>query len=443
MICPIEYRYGRDKVKNIFSESEKYNYMLKVEVALMYSYFKLGLISKQDFEKIEKSAKNVKMDRIKAFEAQTKHDVMALVLALTEQAGSAGKFIHLGATSNDIIDTTTAIQFKEFIEILEQDLVNLENVLIDKSEKYKNTIMLGRTHGQWALPITFGLKLVVYLDEIHRHLTRVKESEKRVIVGKMLGAVGTGAGFEPYTQDIQKIISEYLGINLDIATTQVVERDRYIEFISIVSNIATTLEKIGTEIRNLQRPEIGEVSEYFDKEKQVGSSTMAHKQNPIISENICSLARIIRGFLVPMHESAILWHERDLTNSASERFIIPHSCVLIDDILVKMKNELDTLIVNEDVMFNNLNNAKYFVMDEPIIVALTKKGLGRQQAHEFVRFAAMQNKRMDEALLNIPEISKIITKEELESLFTPEKYLGESKNIIENVINRVFEDRKI
>ncbi|MEM3812175.1 MAG: adenylosuccinate lyase, partial [Thermoplasmata archaeon] len=399
MICPIEYRYGRDRVKDIFSESKKYDYMLKVEVALVYSYFKLGLISKQDFEIIEKAAMNVNIDRIKAFEAQTKHDVMALVLALTEQAGNSGKYIHLGATSNDIIDTSTAIQFKEFIKILKQDLLDLENVLISKSNQYKNTIMLGRTHGQWALPITFGLKLAVYLDEIHRHLTRVKESEKRVIVGKMLGAVGTGAGFEPYTQNIQKIISEYLGINLDFATTQVVERDRYIEFISIISNIATTLEKIATEIRNLQRPEIGEVSEYFDKEKQVGSSTMAHKQNPIVSENICSLARIIRGFIVPMHESAILWHERDLSNSASERFIIPHSCVLIDDILIKMKNVLDTLIVNEDVMHANLENARYFVMDEPIIVALTKKGLGRQQAHEFVRLAAMQNKRIDEALL--------------------------------------------
>ncbi|MEM0163141.1 MAG: adenylosuccinate lyase [Thermoplasmata archaeon] len=442
MICPIEYRYGRDRVKDIFSESKKYDYMLKVEVALVYSYFKLGLISKQDFEIIEKAAMNVNIDRIKAFEAQTKHDVMALVLALTEQAGNSGKYIHLGATSNDIIDTSTAIQFKEFIKILKQDLLDLENVLISKSNQYKNTIMLGRTHGQWALPITFGLKLAVYLDEIHRHLTRVKESEKRVIVGKMLGAVGTGAGFEPYTQNIQKIISEYLGINLDLATTQVVERDRYIEFISIISNIATTLEKIATEIRNLQRPEIGEVSEYFDKEKQVGSSTMAHKQNPIVSENICSLARIIRGFIVPMHESAILWHERDLSNSASERFIIPHSCVLIDDILIKMKNVLDTLIVNEDVMHANLENARYFVMDEPIIVALTKKGLGRQQAHEFVRLAAMQNKRIDEALLNIPEISKIITKEELESLTIPERYLGESENIIETVIKNVLEDRK-
>ncbi len=442
MICPIEYRYGRDIVKDIFSESKKYDYMLKVEVALAYSYFKLGLISKQDFEIIEKASMNVNIDRIKVFEAQTKHDVMALVLALTEQAGNSGKYIHLGATSNDIIDTSTAIQFKEFIKILKQDLIDLENVLIDKSKQYKNTIMLGRTHGQWALPITFGLKLAVYLDEIHRHLTRVKEAESRVIVGKMLGAVGTGAGFEPYTKNIQKIVSERLGINLDLATTQVVERDRYIEFISIISNIATTLEKIATEIRNLQRPEIGEVSEYFDKEKQVGSSTMAHKQNPIVSENICSLARIIRGFIVPMHESAILWHERDLTNSASERFIIPHSCVLIDDILIKMKNVLDTLIVNEDVMYNNLEKARYFIMDEPIIVALTKKGLGRQQAHEFVRLAAMQNKRIDEALLNIPEISKIITKEELESLTAPESYLGESEKIIETVIKNVLEDRK-
>jgi adenylosuccinate lyase len=442
MICPIEYRYGRDRVKDIFSEAKKYDYMLKVEVALMYSYLKLGLISNQDFETIEKASKNVNIDRIKVFESQTKHDVMALVLALTEQAGSSGKYIHLGATSNDIIDTSTAIQFKEFIKILKQDLLDLENVLISKSNQYKNTLMLGRTHGQWALPITFGLKLAVYLDEIHRHLTRIKESEKRIVVGKMLGAVGTGAGFEPYTQEIQRTISGYLGINLDIATTQVVERDRYIEFISILSNIATTLEKIATEIRNLQRPEIGEVSEYFDKEKQVGSSTMAHKQNPIVSENICSLARIIRGFIVPMHESAILWHERDLTNSASERFIIPHSCVLIDDILIKMKNVLDTLIVNEDIMYNNLEKARYFVMDEPIIVALTKKGLGRQQAHEFVRLAAMQNKRIDEALLNIPEISKIITKEELDLLTAPERYLGESENIIEAVIKNVLEDRK-
>ncbi|MBD6955620.1 MAG: adenylosuccinate lyase [Thermoplasmatales archaeon] len=441
MICPLEFRYGRDIAKSIFTEENRLRKMLKVEEALAYAYYRTGRIKEDDFLNIKKACENVKLERVKEIEKETKHDVMAIVKAITEIAGESGRYVHLGATSNDIVDTAVALQLKDFYAILEEDLKSLMKTLRKLSIRYRNTIMLGRTHGQHALPITFGLKCAVFLAEITRHYERILESRHRILVGKMMGAVGTGAGFGGKALEIESIVMDYLGLGVEEGPTQIIGRDRYIEFIYLISNISTTLERMATEIRNLQRPEIGEVQEYFDVEKQVGSSTMAHKINPITSENICSLSRIIRSFIIPSFENNILWHERDLTNSAGERFTIPHASILIDDIINKTIWVFENLKVNEERMRENLENVKYYIMDENIILKLVEKGMGRQDAHEIVRRYAItaQTNKMNfkDLFLSDNTVKKFINEKELEETVKPENYLGNSGDIIDRIIEKV------
>ncbi|MGC9125923.1 MAG: adenylosuccinate lyase [Thermoplasmata archaeon] len=441
MICPLEFRYGRDIAKSIFTEENRLRKMLKVEEALAYAYYRTGRIKEDDFLNIKKACENVKLERVKEIEKETKHDVMAIVKAITEIAGESGRYVHLGATSNDIVDTAVALQLKDFYAILEEDLKSLMKTLRKLSIRYRNTIMLGRTHGQHALPITFGLKCAVFLAEITRHYERILESRHRILVGKMMGAVGTGAGFGGKALEIESIVMDYLGLGVEEGPTQIIGRDRYIEFIYLISNISTTLERMATEIRNLQRPEIGEVQEYFDVEKQVGSSTMAHKINPITSENICSLSRIIRSFIIPSFENNILWHERDLTNSAGERFTIPHASILIDDIINKTIWVFENLKVNEERMRENLENVKYYIMDENIILKLVEKGMGRQDAHEIVRRYAItaQTNKMNfkDLFLSDNTVKKFMSEKELEETVKPENYLGNSGDIIDRIIEKV------
>jgi len=433
IISPIDYRYGRDEVKKIFSEEARLSYMLKVEGAIAEAEGELGIIPKEDAKNIVKYAntKFVDIKEVKKLEKEIGHDVMAMVRVLTQVSGQSGKFVHLGATSNDINDTATALQLKDFYSILEEDLFRLGKSLSILAYKYKKTPMMGRTHGQHALPITFGLKISVYLNEIMRHIERVRESKKRVIVGKFMGAVGTGAALGEKTIKIQEIIMRKLEIGYEEGPTQLVDRDRYVEYVSILSSIATSLEKFSTEIRNLQRPEIDEVQEPFNEDKQVGSSTMAQKVNPVISENISSLARIIRGFLNPMHESSILWHERDLTNSASERFIIPYTSVLLDDILNKMSNVFEGLKVNEKKMLDNLLNDE-LVLGEAYIMNLVRLGYGRQEAHEIVREASMKSRKTGVKLKDLIEEK---TGKRLDDI-NPLDYTGNSIMITESILKR-------
>jgi len=355
---------------------------------------------------------------------------MAMVKALTEVSNS--KYVHFGATSYDIVDTATALQLKDAVKILEKDLIGLKETLQGLARKHKKTLMLGRTHGQHAIPITFGLKMAVFATETGRHIERLNELKKRILVGKMTGAVGTGASFGKDALEIQKIVMNDLGLNAPKATTQILQRDRHVEFVCLLANIASSLEKFATEIRNLQRTEINEVAESFGK-KQVGSSTMAHKKNPITSEKICGLSRIIRGFVIPCFESSVLWHERDLTNSSSERFIFPHVCVLTDEILQDMKNVFDTLIVYPENMKRNLESSDR-IMAESVMIALTKKGMNRQKAHELVRKCAMKKGKFKDILLKEKEIRKIVSEKEINDALKPEKYLGCAEEIVENCV---------
>ncbi|MEE9152452.1 MAG: adenylosuccinate lyase [Thermoplasmata archaeon] len=441
-VCPLEYRYGREEMKTIFTEANKLQKFLDVEAALAEAHAELGNISKDDAWRIKSSANlnSISVEDVNAIEKVIKHDVMAVVKALSNKCGKAGESVHLGATSNDIIDCATALQLKEAIGLIMKALEALKKSLFNLAEKHKNTIMVGRTHGQFAVPITLGLKMAVFASEVQRHITRLEESRERILVGKMTGAVGTGAALGEQALQIQDIVMKKLGLKAEEASFQIVGRDRYIEFISILANIATSLEKFATEVRNLQRSEINEVSEAFDVKKQVGSSTMAHKKNPIVSENICGLARIVRSFLFPAFENNVLWHERDLTNSSAERFIIPHACILVDDILFKMRDVFDNLVVYPEIMRRNLESSQGLIMAESVMMVLTKKGVGRQEAHEIVRNCAMKATMEEigfpDALAENDIVSQTLSKEELEVALNPENYTGKAVEIVENLLKK-------
>jgi len=437
VVSPIDYRYGRKEVKEIFSEKSRIEYMLKIEASLARAEADLNIIPRNYADIIAKHANlsDVKIERVKEIEREIGHDVMALVRALSEVCGEAGGFVHLGATSNDILDTATALQLKRFYDYLEEDIGNLSKALYEKAKRHMKTVMIGRTHGQHALPITFGLKVAVYLAEMLRHSERVMESRKRVIVGKFMGAVGTGAALGKDSLKVQARLMEILGLRAEEGPTQIVGRDRLVEYVSVMAGISTTMEKLATEIRNLQRPEIGEVQEPFDESRQVGSSSMAQKINPVVSENIASLARIVRGFLIPMHESAILWHERDLTNSAAERFIIPYVSILTDDILTKMTKVIEGLKVNEDVMLKNVLNDD-LSLGEAYLMALVKAGFGRQEAHEIIRKASMDVRKKGGKLR---ERVEEIAGRKIKSI-SPLDYTGNAVAITRNIL-KMYEKR--
>ncbi|MGM0509935.1 MAG: adenylosuccinate lyase, partial [Thermoplasmatota archaeon] len=370
----------------------------------------------------------------------TKHDIMALVRVLGRYCGDAEKYIHLGATSNDIIDTGMALQLKEAIQVLKADLNSLRNMMAKRAEEHKKTVMIGRTHAQHAIPMTFGLKLAAYTSEIDRHIQRLEEAEKRVTVGKMSGAVGTGAALGDEAEEIQDIVMDDLGLGIEEATGQIVGRDRYAELISIAANISASLQKFSTEVRNLQRPEIMEAAEAFDTEKQVGSSTMAHKKNPITAENICGLARTLRGFVTPTFENIVLWHERDLSNSSSERITLSHTLVLLDDILAKSEKLFRNMEVFPENMKKNIQLSDGLVMAEPVMMHLSNKGMSRQDAHELIREASMiaraEDRPLKEVLFENDEVMEYTDKEALEEVFKPERYLGRAEEIVDEIVNK-------
>src|SRR3989440_6571694 len=444
LLCPIDFRYGRPKMKGVFEEESRLQRLLDVEAALARAEAKVGLIPEEAAAEIARKAttKRVTVKRVQELDEETRHDLMAVVLALTEACeGEAGKYVHLGATSNDILDTATALQLRDAIRLLEADIGARTGVLAGLASKYKRTVMLGRTHGQAAVRITFGLKVAVFASETARHGDRLREASPRIIVGKMSGAVGTGAAFGPYALDVQPAVMHDLGVGMEEAATQVVGRDRYAEFIAIVANLAASLEKFCTEVRNLQRTEIAEVAEAFETKKQVGSSTMAQKENPVASENVCSLARIVRSLVTPALENVPLWHERDLTNSAAERILIPHACVLIDEMVAKTTEIFRTLRVFPDRMKANLEATKGQVMAEAVMMALVAKGLGRQEAHKLVRDVAQDARtkgtHLREALLAEARISKLLSKSEIETAMDPMAYLGQSTAIVESTLKRI------
>lgn len=443
-VCPLDFRYGRKEIKKVFGETSKLQYLLDVEAALARAHAAVGNISKKAADEISKksSVKYVTVKRVNEIEKETRHDIMAVTKALSETcSGDAGKYVHLGATSYDIVDTANALQFAQATDLIKAQVRELRVTLVGLAKEYKNTIMAGRTHGQYSIPITFGLKMAVYAMEVDRHLERLHECKSRLLVGKMSGAVGSGAAMGKHALKIQELVMADLKLGTEEASTQIVGRDRYIELLSVLANIASSMEKFATEIRNLQRSEIGEVSEAFEAKKQVGSSTMPQKRNPILCEQICGLARVIRSFIIPAYENAIQWHERDLCNSSSERFILPHSLIMTDWIVFQMNKVFRNLQVYPERMRENLENSKGLPMAEAVMTKLVEKGMGRGDAHELVRTcslkAASENKQLLSALLENPKITKQLKKKELEEVMNPRNYLGVSDKIVDQVVKKL------
>ena len=441
-VSPLDYRYGRDEAKHIWSREGRHTRQLEVERALVWAHCQLGRVTVEDYDKVADIADPgiVTADRVDEIEAETKHDIMALTKAMAEAAGDAGWCIHLGATSNDIVDSAVALQIKDSIVMQRDALKQLMETLCEIAERERDTVMLGRTHGQAAVPITFGLKVAVWVDEFSRHLERLGELSSRATTGKFLGAVGTGAAQGEQAFELQSLIMGELGLGTPVATTQVVGRDRYIEWVGWMANVATSVEKVLQEVRNLQRTEIAEVAEAFDTDKQVGSSTMAHKRNPITSENACGLARIVRSMIVPSYENALLWHERDLANSSAERFTLSHSMILLDDILAKTDRVLSNLVVDSSRMRANIDSQKGLVMAEKVMLALVDRGVARDKAHEMLREASMvalsSGDTLEAVCAKDSGISGIFDSSELSDLFRPEGHLGHSGRIVDEAVAR-------
>ena len=438
--CPLDYRYGCQEFKQIWSELGRHERQLEVERALIWAHLQLGKVSQEDYEAVAAIANpnSVTKERVSEIEAETKHDIMALTKAMAEAAGDAGWCIHLGATSNDIVDTAVALQLRDSIVLLRKQLCLLIGVCADVAERERDTVMLGRTHGQAAVPITFGLKAAVWLDELRRQLIRLDEASPRISVGKFLGAVGTGAAQGENARELQRLIMTHLGLGVPLATTQVVGRDRYIEYVSWLANIAATCEKILQEVRNLQRSEIQEAGEGFDIKKQVGSSTMAHKKNPIKSENASGLARIVRSMIIPTYENALLWHERDLANSSSERFTLSHGSALCEDVISKTRDVLTNMWVDADRCMENILAQRGLVMAEKVMIELVEHGIARDEAHEILRSASFEAVDKKIELIDVcsrtPEISAAFSIEELEAMFDPVNHLGDSGEIVDECV---------
>ncbi|MGI0067624.1 MAG: adenylosuccinate lyase [Thermoplasmata archaeon] len=442
LFCPLEFRYGRPEVRALFSREARLRRALRVEGALATAEAESGLIPTDSAEAIRSAVQSqrVRLDRTEELERELRHDVMAIVRSLAEVSGPAGRWVHFGATSADITDAALALELDESMAVLRTDLTSLVQEFLALARTHRATAEPGRTHGQHAVPITFGYKMVVAAAEFARHRRRLDELRPRVAVGKMAGAVGTGAGFGAHSVEIEASVMRSLGLTPDEAPIQIVMRDRIAEFTNWLALVASSAERVATEFRNLQRSEIGEISEPFDERRQVGSSTMAQKRNPIVAENVTSLARLVRAFaLVPM-ENMIQWQERDLTNSANERVVLPHAIVLTDDLLGKLAEIVHGLEVRTDRMRTNLESTHGIEMTESLMLALTAKGMARTEAHELLRQLTRDPDRppsLAERARSDGTVQRLLRPEEIDELLRPNRYVEAAAAKTDRVIARI------
>jgi adenylosuccinate lyase len=431
------------KCSEFLVKKQKIQRWLKVEAALAEAQAELGIIPKEAAEEISKKANLnfVSIKRIKEIEERIDHDLLAVVNALAEVCDKGyGRYVHMGATSYDIEDTAWAMAFRDALLIIKDKLTKLTRILIEKAKEYKELVCIGRTHGQHALPITYGMKFALWSYDIFGCIKRLDFFLNNSIEGKMSGAVGTFAGFGDKGIELQKKVMEKLNLKSALISNQIVQRDKFADIIYLLAIIASCLEKIAKEIRNLQRTEIGEVLEPFYKE-QAGSSAMPHKRNPHRSERICSLARYLRSLVHVALENVALEHERDLTNSANERIILTHSFILVDFMLLEIISIIKGLIINVKNVQKNLNLMKGANLSERILIKLVEKGIPRHIGYEIIKNAAIksfeENLDFVELLYENELIRKSITKEELRQLVNPYEYIGLSKEIVDLTINQI------
>lgn len=409
-------RYTLPEMGAIWSEEGKLNNWLKIEVAACEAWASLDKIPPKAVETIKERA-NFDIERVREIEAEVRHDVIAFLTNVGEYVGDASKYIHLGLTSSDILDTGIAMQMRDSADIILLKLEKLKEVIKDIALEHKYTLCIGRTHGVHGEPTTFGLKMALWYTEMERNIERLKQAREIISYGAISGAVGNFAHLDPR---VEEYVCEQLNLKPCLVSTQIIQRDRHADFLTNLAVVASSLEKMATEIRNLQRTDILEVEEPF-KTGQKGSSAMPHKRNPMMSERVAGLSRVIRGNAMASLENVALWHERDLTHSSVERVIIPDSCILLDYMLEKFIGIMEGLVVYEDHMAKNIETTLGLVFSQQLLLALIEKGLLREQAYSLVQANAMRSwqEKIDfkQLVLNDKEIMNLITVEELEQIF--------------------------
>ena len=414
-------RYSRKVMRDVWTEENKFNAYLEVEILSCEAWSKLGVIPAEDVEKIRANAR-FNVPRIQEIEEQTRHDVVAFTRAVSESLGEERKWVHYGLTSTDVVDTANGYLLKQADAILLKDLEEFLEVLRRRAVEFRSTPCIGRTHGIHADITSFGLKWALWFEEMKRNIERFKTAAAGVEAGKMSGAVGNFANIPPFIQDY---VCEKLGIHSANISTQVLQRDRHAYYVGTLALIASTLEQMAFEVRNLQRTEVREVEEAFRK-GQKGSSAMPHKRNPISSENICGCARVMRGYMASSYENVALWHERDISHSSTERIILPDATELLDYMLNRFKGILDNLVVYPETMLANIYRTKGVIFAQRVMNALIGKGLSREQAYDTVQPIAMKawTEGLDYQTL-LKESADVMGKlsvEELESCFTLDYY---------------------
>ncbi|MDA0915989.1 MAG: adenylosuccinate lyase [Candidatus Puniceispirillales bacterium] len=431
-------RYSREKMVKIWSQEEKFNIWFQIEAHACDAQAELGIIPKESAKIIWEKGK-FDIDKIEEIEKTTKHDVIAFLTNLAEYIGEDARFIHQGMTSSDILDTTLSIQLQKASDVLLEDIEILLNSLKRRAIDHKNTITIGRSHGIHAEPITFGVKLAGYYAEFLRNKKRLIDARKEISTCAISGAVGTFAHIDPY---VESYVSNKLNLVPEEISTQIIPRDRHAMFFSTLAIIASSIERLATEIRHLQRTEVREVEEYFSK-GQKGSSAMPHKRNPVLTENLTGLARLVRSSVIPALENVTLWHERDISHSSVERMIAPDATITLDFALARLNNVIENLIVYPETMLSNLEKLGGLVHSQQVLLALTQKGASRESAYEMVQSNAMKvwetpehsRKNVYKNLLkNDANVMKYLNETEIEELFNINQHLAN----VDHIFDRVF-----
>ncbi|MEM4005418.1 MAG: adenylosuccinate lyase [Desulfurococcaceae archaeon] len=433
-VCVFEWRYGSPEMRQIFTLPNMVNIYIKVERALMKGLVEAGIAPPHCVEEFDRCSANVEPWEIYEKEKTLGHDIAAMTYILGDRCGECGKYVHLGATSYDVVDTAWALLIKDALGIVKRKLGAIIERLMNMSNMYIDAVEPGRTHGQHAVPITFGFKFANYVYELTRSYERLVEIEKRIVRAKISGAVGSMAAWGDRGLLIEKVVSQELGIEPHIISTQIAPRDGFAELIAVLAILASQLDRFALEVRELSRPEINEL---YESSPRIGSSTMPHKRNPVISERISGLAKVMRGLVVTALENIPLMHERDLTNSSSERILIPHAFLTIDQMLNDMAKLLDTLYVNTEAGRRNIEITKGLIYSELLMVKLVEKGWPRHKAHSKIMDISRsirEGETLVDAVMRDPELTNYFTRDELIKLLRPENYLGCIKDLVKRTI---------
>ena len=427
-------RYSRPQMAAIWEPQNRFDKWLQVEILVCEAMAAEGMIPQEAVETIKQKA-SFSVDRIQEIEETVKHDVIAFLTNVEESVGPDARFIHMGLTSSDILDTAFALQLREALLIIINDVRNLMDVLKEKAFEHKNTAMIGRSHGIHAEPITFGLKLAVWYSEMQRNLERLKQAQDVISYGKISGAVGTFANIPPR---IEKYVCEHLDLKPAEISTQIIQRDRHAQYFTALAILAGSIEKMAVEIRHLQRTEVGEAEEAFTS-GQKGSSAMPHKKNPIGSENLSGLARLVRSNSIAAMENMALWHERDISHSSVERVIAPDSTILIDYMLNRLTGMMRNLVVKKDAMVRNLEKLQGLIFSQQILLALVKKGCSRQHAYSITQKNSLQawstGESFKQLVLSDPDIQDYLSNNEIDETFSLNQHL----KYVEEIFARVFQ----